>query len=147
MQSAGAWQTELQNTIGNRTPRCTKVTQCQCKFAGQHLEAQFSQSQNNGNRDVRWERGAACTANAEGLWDCMGKVSAEGVRHMQSRARQFEALAPLPQETLCTVPKCRGSFRKWLVDASACFATRSIPVTLPAAQHPELEAADGLSFL
>eukprot|EP00973_Karenia_brevis_P015036 2052421-Karenia_brevis.AAC.1 len=38
-------------------------------FIGQHTEIQASQSFNDGNKDIRWQRGVVFTAKQNGLWD------------------------------------------------------------------------------
>jgi hypothetical protein len=51
----------------------------------QWLEVQVSQSFSNGNVDLRWDQGAAMATKAEGLWEPTASVSAEDIRHLQSR--------------------------------------------------------------
>jgi hypothetical protein len=46
---------------------------------------QVSQSFSNGNVDLRWDQGAAMATKAEGLWEPAASVSAEDIRHLQSR--------------------------------------------------------------
>ena len=103
-------------------------------FSGQPLEIQVSQSLNSGKKGIRWARGAALTAKAEGLWTLRGPVSAEDVRHVQNRVWQFDASSALPDDSLKAVPKCKVSFCEWLLVSSERFAGRPVRVAL---QIPE----------
>ena len=116
-------------------------------FAGQRLEVQVSQSFHDGNADVQWKRGVVFTAKSEGLWDCVGKATAEDVRHMQSRVEVFEARAVLRTEELRRTPTCKNSFGKWLVEKSAAYAARSLPLAPGPAADQEDGAHAGLIFL
>ena len=51
----------------------------------QWLEVQVSQSFSKGNVDLRWDQGAAMTTKAEGLWEPIASVTAQGIRRLQSR--------------------------------------------------------------
>ena len=105
-------------------------------FSGGALELTISQSFNNGNAEIRWQRGAAMTAKEEGLWDPVPSlpgvvpVSKEDIRHMQSRVHQFVVTAPVPRETLggdfAEVPECRESFCRWLVLESTAYAYQAV---------------------
>ena len=107
-------------------------------LAGQHLEVQRSQCHNDGNGDIQWKKGAAMTAPLEGLWDLLGKVSREDVRHMQSRVVQFDALVAVPLEEMRDIPLCAESWSWWLVTWSAAFAARTVPSPMaPPAQEQE----------
>ena len=108
---------------------------------GQSFEVQVSQSFQNGNADLRWTRGAAITAKAEGLWEPQGSVSAEDVRHMQSRVEQFTAAAQLERAVLKDVPVCKQSWARWVVTRSAAFASRIAPQILPIVEEAALEMA------
>jgi hypothetical protein len=120
-------------------------------FAGQSLEIQVPLNANEGNIDFSWKQGAAITCKLLGLWDPQGCVGAEDVRHTQSRVEQFEAHAPVLEEEMRVVPRCKESFAKWLTDAAASFAHRTLPI-LPVqvviASHPLPEGlVAGLSVL
>ena len=109
---------------------------------GQSFEVQVSQSFQNGNVDARWARGAAITAKAEGLWEPQSNVSAEDVRHMQSRVEQFVATEQLPRDILKDVPMCKESWAWWVVTRSAAFAARAAPRALPFVEPAADEAED-----
>ena len=50
-----------------------------------------SQSFNDGHPDMEYRKGAAMTAKEEGLWDPIGNVSREEIKHMQARVEIFRA--------------------------------------------------------
>ena len=91
-------------------------------FGGQNLEVQASQSFHDGNLDCRWRRGIAITSKVKGLWDPQGRVTAEEIWHLQNRMEQFTCTAVLAKKDLRTVPPCKNSFCKWLVEAAAAYA-------------------------
>ena len=100
-------------------PRSTKA------FGGKYFEIQVPKNWSDGNVDFKWNRGVIFTNKLEGLWAPMGKVSAEDVRHMQSRVEMFTFSHDFVQ-TGCPatgdgVPECRRCFAKWIVDACAQF--------------------------
>ena len=112
------------------TPRrapCLPVITFLKLFAGQQLEVQVPMNMNNGNIDMAWNKGVAITAKLEGLWAPSACVSAEDVRHMQSRVEQFEAHSQVPTAGMRMVPKCRTSFCRWLLSRSSAFALRRAP--------------------
>jgi hypothetical protein len=111
-------------------------------LGGQHLEVAVSQSFNNGNIDLRWQRGVVITAKADGIWDRISPVTAEDIRHMQSRVHQFCATAQLQQ--LREVPACPEGFSSWLVHGSARAAVRGLPRHLVASvvEAPHLDRAE-----
>ena len=119
-------------------------------FAGQSLEIQCSQVFNNGNSDVKWERGIAMTAPLEDLWKPCWPVEQEDIRHFRSRVLQFDALVPI-KGVLQPVPLCPESWCKYIVVASQAYAARSMPSAIPVlplapAQDPE-QGDDELTFL
>ncbi len=71
----------------------------------------------------------------EGLWHLKDPVTAEDIRHMQSRVIQFDALVPVEGQ-LREIPLCAEPWRKWIVEASAANAVRQIPAQ-PAALDDE----------
>ena len=101
-------------------------------FGGASLEIQVSQSFQNGNAEILWRRGAAMTANEEGLWDPVPplpglvQVTKEDIRHMQTRVFQFRASVPVPEVVLAPVPECAESFCRWLVVESASYASAHV---------------------
>ena len=120
-------------------------------FGGGSLEVQVSQSYHDGNAEVQWRRGAAMTAKGDGLWDPLPPlpgwmpVTREDIQHMQARAHQFNAMVPVPGNTLACVPKCRESFCRWLLAEATQFASRVVerPLRqLPGRALPLLPVAD-----
>ena len=68
-------------------------------FNGQPFEVQVSQSFNDGHPRIKWNHPALMTAKEVGLWTPMGVVTAEDIRHMQSRVIQFHTTREyLPEE-------------------------------------------------
>ena len=65
-------------------------------FTGQPFEVQVSQSFTDGNIDFKWQQGCVLTAKAEGLWQPLGCVSQEDIRHMQSRVIVFPINSQVP---------------------------------------------------
>ena len=101
------------------------VTTFLAMFHPQPFDVQVSQSFNDGHPEVVWKRGgAAMTAKEAGLWEPLGMVSREDVRHMQSRALQFHATGALEEEDLASVPHCAESFARWLIVDSCAYASR-----------------------
>ena len=113
------------------------VTDFLAMFCGQTFQIQVSQCFNNGQPDKIWSRGAAMTAKKAGLWQPTAVVPREEIRHMQARVCQFEAKATLKERDFKPVPKCAESFARWLVVASARYATR-----VPPQPSPNEEAAE-----
>lgn len=115
---------------GRKAPTIPVVTFLKW-VSGQSFEVQVSQSFQNGNADTRWKRGMVITAKDEGLWSLMDGVTAEDVRHMQSRVEMFVASVVLPRQSLVDVPLCRESWAKWVISSSRAFASRVSAPTLP----------------
>ena len=101
-------------------------------LGGTSLEVQVSQSFQKGHDELIWKRGAAMTAKEEGLWDPVPPlpgsvaVTKEDIRHMQNRVQQFNALAPLDEKSMVTVPSCAESFCRWLVAEATTFAAGAV---------------------
>ena len=101
-------------------------------FMGKDVEIQVSQSFNDGNLDVRWNRGVVFTAKEEGLWQPTARVSAEDVRHLRNRVEEFRFTEVVPE--LKDVESCAPCMARWILKfseevppvAAACAA-----VTLP----------------
>jgi hypothetical protein len=119
-------------------------------LGGTALEAQVSQTFQNGNAELEWKRGIAMTAKAEGLWDPIPAlpglvpVTKEDIGHMQKRVWQFNALVPVSEGDMVSVPACRESFCRWLVCEASNVASRSVPRpvrTLVGRALPALPAA------
>ena len=128
-------------------------------FGGASLEIQVSQSFQNGNAEILWQRGAAMTAKEEGLWDAIPPipglvpVTKEDIRHMKTHVFQFKAEAPVLENVMATVPDCAESFCRWLVVESTSFAFAHVhrpmqrlvgraPPSLPQVQPDTQDAAD-----
>ena len=108
-------------------------------FTGQPFEVQMSQSFNDGNLDFEWRRGAVMTAKAQGLWDLRGDVTAEDVKHMQSRVEVFACNAQVPNMAdteMCAVCMC-----VWIRDGAA--ARDAAPLVQPALGWPDGEGEAG----
>ena len=105
-------------------------------FVGQPTEIQVSQSFNDGNKDVRWTHGVVFTGKLEGLWDATKKVSAEDVRHMQNRVKQFPFTSVMSDGSLRDVTSCAPCMAAWIVREAAKFdaagALRPAPAAPPA---------------
>ena len=126
-------------------------------FCGQPFDIQVSQSFNDGHPEMVWRRGVAMTAKEEGLWNPLGAVSQEDIRHMKSRMEIFTAIQQLQDRDLVDAPKCGQSWARWLVTDSMAYAVvaperapgglcaRALPV-LPCfgADEPPQEEEDGL---
>jgi hypothetical protein len=88
------------------------------------------------------------TAKDDGLWSLMEGVSAEDVRHMQSRVEQFTATEKLSTQDLVDVPLCKESWAKWVVSGAAAFSARSVPAQpiLPVADARHVPVAEKGAF-
>ena len=91
-------------------------------FEGKPFDVQVSQSFNDGHPEVVWRRGVAMTAKEEGLWDPVGGVSREDIRHMQSRMEIFSAPAQGTGADLVDIPKCAESWSRWLAGEAVAYA-------------------------
>ena len=115
-------------------------------FQRQPFDVQVSQSFHDGHPELVWRRGAAITGPVEGFWEQRGSISAEDVRHMQSRVVQFQAYHQIPEGQLSPLPVCPQSWCRWLLVDSAAFATRSLlhqaPVALPRRPLPALPESE-----
>jgi hypothetical protein len=111
-------------------------------FQGQFAEIQVSQAHNNGHKDMKWKRGVVITTKSKGLWDSMGKVTKEDIRHMQSRVEQFRATVPI-EEPLVEVVNCKEQFCKWLLVDAEAWANRSVPVAPAPPARADLQVVVG----
>ena len=122
-------------------------------FIGKYSETQVSQSFNDGNPDVKWSHGVVFTAKQEGLWDSTRHVSAEDVRHMRNRTKEFPVLEVMPQGSLVDVTSCAPCMCRWIVQAAA--AHDAAPAFIQPQPQPQggnleprrLAAISGLSEL
>jgi hypothetical protein len=118
------------------TPRdnpTVPVTEFLALFQGQPLKPQVSQSFNDGHPSVRWCKGAAMTAKAEGLWEPQGNVTLEEVSHMKARVEIFTATYVVGKkpEDFAISPMCPGPWCRWLILDSMAFAARQGPSSMP----------------
>jgi len=86
-------------------------------FTGHSFEIQASQSFQDGNLDFQWIHGAVLTAKEEDLWKPFGLVSAEDIRHMQSRVAVFRCSATVGK--LKDTAPCHIHLAKWIQQESA----------------------------
>lgn len=86
-------------------------------FTGQPFEVQVSQSFTDGNIDFKWQQGCVLTAKAEGLWQPLGCVSQEDIRHMQSRVTVFPINSQVPN--LRDIDPCPVCLCKWVTSGAA----------------------------
>ena len=110
------------------------VTDFLALFCGQRFNVQLSQSFNDGHPTVDYHHGAAMTAKEEGLWEPIGSVTREEIRHMQSRVEVFQATHKVgdnPDEFQAS-PACASSWCRWLVVDSLTYAARQRPCNFSA---------------
>ena len=93
-------------------------------FQGEMFEVALSGAFHDGNEDFVWNRGAVMTAKSEGLWEPHGVVTAEDVRHMQSRHVVFRAAAPLPP--MQGVEQCAPHMCAWIKAFAEAFDARQV---------------------
>ena len=118
-------------------------------FIGQHAEIQVSQAFQDGNLDVKWDRGAAFTAKLEGLWASTRKVGEEDVRHMRNRVLEFHFLHTLPPASLRVVTPCAPCMAAWIregaarYDAAGALSSPVLPVAGGAEDRAQIEGFGG----
>jgi len=110
-------------------------------FQGKYSEIQVSQSFNDGNEDVRWNRGVIFTCKQEGLWETTARVSAEEVRHMRNRCREFSFTQVLQPGALKDVTACKRCMCRWMVEGAA--AQDASPGLQPLLASPAREGEGG----
>ena len=103
-------------------------------FIGKPAEVQASQSFNDGNPDVQWNRGAVFTAKLEGLWQPTSRVTAEEVRHLRNRVEEFHFHAVLGDANLKEVDTCAPCMARWICKYSDEFDAIPIRLSTPASQ-------------
>ena len=94
-------------------------------FIGKHSEIQVSQSFNDGNADVCWNRGVAFTGKLEGLWEPTRRVSQEDVKHIRNRCREFQCLHTMQEGALKDIESCPCCMCDWIVRGSAAHDARA----------------------
>ena len=85
-------------------------------FNGYSIEVMVGQNHHDGNIDFAWKHGAVFAARKEGLWDEMPYVTAEEIRHMQSRVTLHDFTVPIPN--LSEAGKCKFCMAKWIVQGA-----------------------------
>ena len=99
-------------------------------LTGHPFEVQVPQSFHDGNVDFEWHRGAVVTAKEEGLWIPTRAVTAEDIRHMQSRFEVFRLVAQVPE--LRGIEPCQIHLARWVRDAAAAYdAQAALQAPLP----------------
>ena len=116
-------------------PVTTMLSLCQ----GAPFEVQVSQSFNDGNVDFEWRRGAIWTAKADGLWTPEGNVTAEDVKHIQSRVDQHLVTATV--KTLKATAPCSIHMSQWIRDRAAAHDAKAL-VQQPLVAAPQLPLAE-----
>ena len=115
-------------------------------FQRRPFDVQVSQSFHDGHPEMVWRRGAAITGPLDGFWDRSGSITAEDVRHMQSRVVSFHAYHQVPENQLSPVPLCPQAWCRWLLVDSAAFAARPllrpVPTELRRRPLPPLPVAE-----
>ena len=99
-------------------------------FIGKQTEIQVSQSFNDGNAEVHWQRGVVFTAKEEGLWVPTNKVPAEDVRHMRNRVEEFRFGHPLADSDIRDVESCAPCMARWILKLSEEAAAGAVPAQL-----------------
>ena len=106
-------------------------------FGGQWFEIQRAQNWHDGNKDWRWQRGVVFTNKAEDLWRTTANVTAEDIRHIQSRVECFRfthrvvpAGARPRRGNVLACPLCMA---KWIVAGAAEHDAGQIVAVMPPA--------------
>jgi hypothetical protein len=122
------------------------VTDFLALFCGQPFNIQVSQSFNDGHPTMEYHKGAAMTAKEEGLWDPLGNVTREEIRHMQARVELFRATHVVGEnpDEFATSPACAESWCRWVVVDSVAYAARQGPRNLPGGAPPRAKALPAL---
>ena len=105
------------------------VTDFLAMFCGQPFSIQVSQSFNDGHPEMEYHKGAAMTAKEEGLWDPVGNVTREEIKHMQARVDLYSATHVVGKnpDDFETSPACGESWCRWILVDSVAFAARHRP--------------------
>ena len=124
-------------------------------FIGKNTEIQVSQSFNDGNEDIKWNRGVLFTGKQEGLWEPTKYVSEEDIKHLRNRVREFIFSVALPKELLKEVTSCAVCMCRWIrdganrIDAAPCLQ-HVLPArgsTMPSVDTGRVFAIRGLQDL
>lgn len=97
-------------------------------FQGKYTEVTASQSFNDGNLDVQWNKPVVFTAKEEDLWKPTEKVSQEDIRHMKNRCEMFHFTRVV--HNLRDIDSCAPCMARWIraySDASAPALPASVP--------------------
>ena len=114
-------------------------------FIGKDTEVQVSQSFNDGDLDVKWQRGVVLIGKEEGLWEPTSKVSAEDVRHLRNRVDEFRFTHVVP--ALRDVESCAPCMARWIRKFSdeAAAAPAPIPVAMSSSPADSFSAVRGFA--
>ena len=101
------------------------------------------QNKHDGNVDFKWNRGAVFTNKELGLWTPTAKVSAEQIKHMQSRCQIFRCTHVVRMFRPGGVPQCAHHLAQWVRDGAARFDANNalapalrMPVAAPGDSGP-----------
>ena len=112
-------------------------------FGGQWFEIQRAQNWHDGNKDWRWRRGVVFTNKWEGLWRTTPTVTAEDIRHMQSRVEQFhfthQVVPPGRRPPRGNIEPCHRHMAQWIVNGAAGFDAAQVVALMPPAGEAEAE--------
>ena len=93
---------------------------------GEDTDLQVSQSFNDGDLGVAWNRGVVFTAKEQGLWAPTSKVSAEDACHMRNRIQEFRLSHTIT--TLQDVESCAPCMARWIMKYSDEAAAGPVPI-------------------
>ena len=83
-------------------------------------------------KDVQWKSGVVFTGKQDGLWEPTKVVSAEDIRHMRNRVREFLFAERLAEGALRDVESCAPCMARWiLAGASAHDAAPALRRAVP----------------
>ena len=101
-------------------------------FQGQPFNIQVSQSFNDGHPTMTWHRGVAMTCKEEGLWDPIGIVTREEIKHMKARVDIFRAshVVGTNPDLFDTSPACAEPWCRWILVDSVAYAARQGPTVV-----------------
>jgi len=111
-------------------------------FMGQFSEIQVSQSFNDGNKDVQWNRGVVFTGKQEGLWRPTKHVGVEDIRHMRNRCEEFVLTEAMPDGQLQDVCSCAVCMCAWIVEFAAAYDAEVGLRRLPAQSAPAIQGGN-----
>ena len=89
---------------------------------GEPFEIQTPQNTHDGNQDFVWNRGFVMTAKEQGLFDTMGDITLEDIRHMKSRLKLFRFAVSV--DAPVEVTNCGSCLARWLVETTSSYDAR-----------------------